>query len=551
MGNLLEILMRAKGGDQVKREMKKASGSAEATSKIFLKLGALLSVGLFAKGISSAIRAYGVQEKAVTKLNAALRIQNDFTIANSKALRDQASALQKVTTFGDEAIIASQALLLTYKLTKEEVRAAIPIILDMAAATGKDLRIATDTVGRAIGGQTTLLKTFGVVIDETAFKSRGMTAILEALESQFKGQAKAVAESGIGPLIQFQNLMGDFQEDIGRNVIPTLNALIKTYLNLSKAMNKNVDNLRTANRLLKEGNLTAIEHNKIIGLVEESDRKGLDAFLLRVEKRLMGNKDVRDDEEQTLKVIEERILKAIEIEKKRLEEFQKVQEEATEKEAEEIQNRFNFRRELREIDLEGVIDSLGRELKQVSENEDRKKSLRIALDNFKRELRVQEAVEIEALNDKITQLFVDGTKDWSSAFESFRNFVVDFILRDIANELVKAIGLGKALKVVLGGVGGGGVTGFLGGILGFQHGGRVPGPIGQPTLVKAHGGETFTPPGRAVTGGSSGQGPTIIFQISAMSLEADRTKWTRFLRREIYPELQKFLRKTGEEFSGS
>lgn len=549
MANTLEIFVKGKGGDQTKREMKKASDAAQSAGKIFKTLGVALSVGVFAKGIQASIRAYAVQEKAVTKLNSALRIQNDFTEANSKALQNQASALQKVTTFGDEAIISAQALLLSYKLTKEEVKKAIPAILDMAAATGKDLRIATDAVGRAIGGQIPLLKTFGVVVDESAFKAEGMTAVLKALEGQFKGQAKAIAESGIGPMEQFGNLMGDVQEDIGRNVIPVLNAMIKTYLKLSEVLNENMDIIRSTKTLLKDQNITVEEHNKLLKLWEEGDLRGLEAFKLRVEKRLSGNKEIVDSETKVMMTFEDKIKRALELEKKRIEAFKERQEIAQE-EVDGLVKEYEFRRELRELDLEEVIAYLEKDLKEVSNSEEKKELLAKKLDEYKRGLRVQEAVEIEAMNNKVTELFVSGTKDWESAWQSFRDFVVDFILRDIANQLVKTIGLGKALKAVLGGVTGGGFIGGIGGLLGFQHGGTVPGPIGKPRAAIVHGGEKWTPPGRAGNEIPSGR-IEIHNHFHGLFLEADETKWSRLFREKVYPEMQRYLRKTGESFSGS
>jgi len=550
MVNTLEILVKGKGGDQTKREMKKASDAAQSAGKIFKTLGIALSVGVFAKGIQSSIRAYAIQEKAVTKLNAALRAQNDFTEANSKALQDQASALQRVTTFGDEATISAQALLLSYGLTKDQVLATIPAILDLAAATGKDLRIATDAVGRAIGGQLPLLKTFGVVVDENAFKTEGMRAILKQLEEQFGGTAEAIAKSGIGPLEQFQNLMGDVQEDIGRNVIPVLNAMIKTYLKLSEILNKNTDIIRDTKTLLKDENITIEEHNRLMDLWEEGDIRGLEAFKLRVEKRLSGNKEILDSEVKVIMTLEDKVKKAIELEKERLEAF-KARQEIAQEEVEGLVKEYEFRRELRELDLEEVIEHLENELKEVSDSEEKKELLAKKLDEYKRSLRIQEAVEIEGMNDRITQLFVDGAKDWGSAWESFRSWVVDFVLRDIASELVKTIGLGKALRAVLGG--GLAPLGFLGAagaLLGFQHGGTVPGPIGQPRAAIVHGGEKWAPPGRAGNE-MGGRGATLIVNINGTFIEGDETKMSRLFRQSIFPEFQRFLRKTGEQFSGS
>ncbi|GAF93274.1 unnamed protein product, partial [marine sediment metagenome] len=114
--------------------------------------------------------------------------------------------------------------------------------------------------------------------------------------------------------------------------------------------------------------------------------------------------------------------------------------------------------------------------------------------------------------------------------------------------LVKTIGLGKALKAVLGTVTGGGALGFVGGMLGFQHGGTVPGPIGQPVPVIAHGGEKFTPPGRVGNQGG-GQGWVVHNHFEGTFIGTDETMMDRLVRK-MMPSIQRYLRKTGEQFSG-
>ena len=47
---------------------------------------------------------------------------------------------------------------------------------------------------------------------------------------------------------------------------------------------------------------------------------------------------------------------------------------------------MNFRRQLRELDLTEVIAALENELMQVSESEEKKKALRMSLEEFKKEL---------------------------------------------------------------------------------------------------------------------------------------------------------------------
>ncbi|GAF96045.1 unnamed protein product, partial [marine sediment metagenome] len=122
MASILEILLRAKGGEQVKGELGKVKKSTDQTSKAFAALGAMLSVGLLAKGIKSSLAAYKVQELAVTKLNAALRAQNVFTEELSASLQKQASDLQAITIFGDEAILTGQAFAMSMGISSDTIQ---------------------------------------------------------------------------------------------------------------------------------------------------------------------------------------------------------------------------------------------------------------------------------------------------------------------------------------------------------------------------------------------------------------------------------------------
>lgn len=79
----------------------------------------------------------------------------------------------------------------------------------------------------------------------------------------------------------------------------------------------------------------------------------------------------------------------------------------------------------------------------------------------------------------------------NSAAEAFGN---------LAKEIAKAVvqftimaGIKAAIGALFSGLGGGGVQDF-------QHGGMVPGPIGQPRLAMVHGGEMITPPGEGGAG---------------------------------------------------
>jgi hypothetical protein len=201
------------------------------------KIGAA-GVTAFIGGITGAVAAQRVQEQAINSLNQSLKQQGIFTKALSKEYQDNASALQEVTTFGDEAIIQAQSQLQAYlgqtKITKELTKS----ILDFAQAQGVDLNTAANLVGKSIGTTTNGLARYGVQIDTSASKAEKLAAVQEALNDKFGGQAEAAAD-GLGALQQTQNTIGDLAEVIGNAAAPVVIFLSKQLNNFTKELQNN------------------------------------------------------------------------------------------------------------------------------------------------------------------------------------------------------------------------------------------------------------------------------------------------------------------------
>ena len=186
--------------------------------------------------VTGLIGAYRVQEQAENKLATALKSTGNAAGLTKQQLLDMASSLQQVSTFGDEAIIEAQALLLTFTKIGEEVfPQATETILNMSAAMGTDLKSSTIMLGKALNDPiagVTALSRAGVQLTETqkeqikSFDELGNVAqaqkiILQELEVQFGGQARATAK-GTGAFIQLSNTIGDLAEKIGKHLVPPL-----------------------------------------------------------------------------------------------------------------------------------------------------------------------------------------------------------------------------------------------------------------------------------------------------------------------------------------
>jgi hypothetical protein len=134
-------------------------------------------------------------------------------------LIEQAAALQKQTTFGDEAIIQAQGLLASFGSTEEQIKTLTPLILDYAAASGQDLSQAATKVNNILNGTSTTLRGTSIRLSETADANERYNAVLVEF-NKFQGQASALADTQSGKLQQLENEYGDQQEVLGSKLIP-------------------------------------------------------------------------------------------------------------------------------------------------------------------------------------------------------------------------------------------------------------------------------------------------------------------------------------------
>ena len=219
-----KVKIRLEGKDDASDDVKKVQGSLGKLGN-FVKTNlaaSMISITAlfygFTRALKAVIGASAEQELAVKKLDAALSPLGDKAGAVSKELQEYAAALQQVTSYGDETIIAGQALIASFTKNTEEIKGATKAALDLAAATGQSLQSAFLLLGRAAAGETSMLSRYGITLDESTPKAEKFAAALVKIGEQFGGQAQAQAETFTGQMSQLSNAFGDLQEAIGDSI---------------------------------------------------------------------------------------------------------------------------------------------------------------------------------------------------------------------------------------------------------------------------------------------------------------------------------------------
>jgi hypothetical protein len=199
---------------ETKKEAEKTKEAWGALAKASAVMGASIvgSFGMMAKAAEG-------ERISVAKLSNMLKNVGVAYDDVKDSLEANIRATQRKTGIADdqqrEAL--SQLLMVTgnYKKSLD----ALPAVLDLAAARGMDVASAAVTMGRALNGDTTILKRYGIAVKDGANATEVLAAITEACG----GSAEAMAS----PFAILQAELGDMAEAIGGLLLPALSGLVR------------------------------------------------------------------------------------------------------------------------------------------------------------------------------------------------------------------------------------------------------------------------------------------------------------------------------------
>ena len=260
-----------KGFQDVDRSMASAAKSAAKYAAAYIGVSGIIRL------TKASIEAFGIQEQAEKRLETALGGVN-------KELLKQASALQQVTTFGDEAIIGVQASIAAFTDNTQEIKEATKATLDFAIANGFDLKSAGDLVAKTLGSSTNALTRYGVEVTGAVGSTERLTTLTEGIARLWGGQAAAAADTMAGSMTQAKNAMGDVAEVMGESLSPVITEAAiamrdlamgyQEFLNMTKGnrdrLETDIERLDEINILIKDRTLSEAEFVKLM-----AEKKGI------------------------------------------------------------------------------------------------------------------------------------------------------------------------------------------------------------------------------------------------------------------------------------
>jgi hypothetical protein len=215
----IRVTLTAITSDFEKR-LTSATKSLESVKKEAQAVGVAGAAAMAAFGavIWKSIDAIDEAHRASMKLAAATAGRGFDT----KAIETYAGALQKLTTYDDEATITAAATLARYAKTDDQIMQLLPHVQDLATGLSMDLGGASQIVGHALEGNARALRGMGISMTDAqkaafahASQSERLRIVIAALTQNYDGLAAAMAKTGKGAATQFKNAVGELLESLG------------------------------------------------------------------------------------------------------------------------------------------------------------------------------------------------------------------------------------------------------------------------------------------------------------------------------------------------
>ncbi len=216
MGNLSSLtFMLGANIKEFQTKMRKVSADLKKTGKNMKSMGKSMSMyvtaPIAAMGAAS-LAAFDKQAQAEAKLAAQVRANGKDVEATMASYKTFASELQAVTTVGDEATLGLMQM--AESMGAADVKGATQGAIALSKALGVDLQAALKMTALAQQGEYTMLNRYVPAL-RSASSETEKAAIVAKLYADGLKIAKAEAQTGLGPLKQLQNTLGDVSEEFG------------------------------------------------------------------------------------------------------------------------------------------------------------------------------------------------------------------------------------------------------------------------------------------------------------------------------------------------
>ena len=218
------IIKIAANGASAQAELKALEREVGKFAKNMERLGSTMSKYLTAPLVAAgavAVNAANTQMQAEARLLTALKGREDI----QGRLLKQAAELQSRSIYGDEAVIEQQAFLAALGLTESQINATINAAAQLSAALGMEFSSAVRNLSKTYSGLAGELGESIPALRELTQEEMKAGGAIAYVNNNYKGFAETMATTGMGPLQQLKNSLGDLAEQFGTILVPIVQKL--------------------------------------------------------------------------------------------------------------------------------------------------------------------------------------------------------------------------------------------------------------------------------------------------------------------------------------
>jgi len=194
---------------------------------------AIAAIGAITAGLTKAVKAAAEDQKSQEQLKIALENTVGANKSQVAAVEDSVTALMFQTATADDALRPALAKLVRATGDVTQAQRLLKIGLDVAAGSGRSLESVTTALSRAALGNFTALTRLGIPLDQNAVKAKDLDGVLSSLSGSFAGAAARNAQTFEGQITTLKIALGELEETVGKQLIPTLSDYATVLVNLT------------------------------------------------------------------------------------------------------------------------------------------------------------------------------------------------------------------------------------------------------------------------------------------------------------------------------
>jgi hypothetical protein len=223
MANLVVSALSTWDNSGLKKGSKEISAfdkNVKKLGKTFAKTFAGYKLLQFGK---ASVNAFIASEKAAAQLRTT--VDNLGLSYQQPAISDYIKKLELQYGIVDENLIPGFQRLLVATKNVSEAQSIFQTVMDISAATGKDLTEVSTTLSKAYLNDTTALSRLGIGLSKAQLKGAKFVDVQKQLNATFSGQATAAATGYVGEINKLTVAVDQSKEAIGKGLLDALKTL--------------------------------------------------------------------------------------------------------------------------------------------------------------------------------------------------------------------------------------------------------------------------------------------------------------------------------------